>query len=80
MTSENLITVPLETSLEDAEKLLHEHRIEKLLVVNEEGDLAGLITVKDIKKKQQYPNACKDKNGRLRVAAAVGVSGDTEEG
>ena len=79
MTSENLITVPLETSLEDAEKLLHQHRIEKLLVVNEEGDLAGLITVKDIKKKQQYPNACKDKNGRLRVAAAVGVSGDTEE-
>ena len=79
MTSDNLITVPLETSLEDAEKLLHEHRIEKLLVVNEEGDLAGLITVKDIKKKQQYPNACKDRNGRLRVAAAVGVSGDTEE-
>ena len=79
MTSENLITVPLETSLEDAEKLLHEHRIEKLLVVNEKGDLAGLITVKDIKKKQQYPNACKDRNGRLRVAAAVGVSGDTEE-
>ena len=79
MTSENLITVPLETSLEDAEKLLHEHRIEKLLVVNEEGDLEGLITVKDIKKKQQYPNACKDRNGRLRVAAAVGVSGDTEE-
>ena len=65
--------------LDDAEKLLHEHRIEKLLVVNEEGDLAGLITVKDIKKKQQYPNACKDRNGRLRVAAAVGVSGDTEE-
>ena len=58
---------------------MHEHRIEKLLVVNEEGDLAGLITVKDIKKKQQYPNACKDRNGRLRVAAAVGVSGDTEE-
>ena len=79
MTSENLITVPLETSLEDAEKILHEHRIEKLLVVNEDGDLAGLITVKDIKKKQQYPNACKDRNGRLRVAAAVGVSGDTEE-
>ena len=79
MTAENLITVPLDTSLEDAEKLLHEHRIEKLLVVNESGDLAGLITVKDIKKKQQYPHACKDKNGRLRVAAAVGVAGDTGE-
>ena len=79
MTSDNLITVPLDTSLDDAEKLLHEHRIEKLLVVNESGDLAGLITVKDIKKKQQYPHACKDKNGRLRVAAAVGVSGDTAE-
>ena len=79
MTSDNLITVPLDTSLEDAEKLLHEHRIEKLLVVNESGDLAGLITVKDIKKKQQYPHACKDRNGRLRVAAAVGVAGDTAE-
>ena len=79
MTADNLITVPLDTSLEDAEKLLHEHRIEKLLVVNESGDLAGLITVKDIKKKQQYPDACKDRNGRLRVAAAVGVAGDTAE-
>jgi IMP dehydrogenase len=79
MTAENLITVPLDTSLEDAEKLLHKHRIEKLLVINESGDLAGLITVKDIKKKQQYPHACKDKNGRLRVAAAVGVAGDTSE-
>ena len=79
MTADNLITVPLDTSLEDAEKLLHEHRIEKLLVVNESGDLAGLITVKDIKKKQQYPHACKDRNGRLRVAAAVGVAGDTAE-
>ena len=79
MTSENLITVPLDTSLEDAEKLLHKHRIEKLLVVNDSGDLAGLITVKDINKKQQYPAACKDNNGRLRVAAAVGVAGDTNE-
>ena len=79
MTSENLITVPLDTSLEDAEELLHKHRIEKLLVVNDSGDLAGLITVKDINKKQQYPAACKDKNGRLRVAAAVGVAGDTNE-
>ena len=79
MTSENLITVPLDTSLEDAEKLLHKHRIEKLLVVNDSGDLAGLITVKDINKKQQYPAACKDNNGRLRVAAAVGIAGDTSE-
>ena len=79
MTSENLITVPLDTSLEDAEELLHKHRIEKLLVVNDSGDLAGLITVKDINKKQQYPSACKDSNGRLRVAAAVGVAGDTTE-
>ena len=79
MTSENLITVPLDTSLKDAEELLHKHRIEKLLVVNDSGDLAGLITVKDINKKQQYPAACKDNNGRLRVAAAVGVAGDTNE-
>lgn len=79
MTSENLITVPLDTSLEDAEELLHKHRIEKLLVVNDTGDLAGLITVKDINKKQQYPAACKDNNGRLRVGAAVGVAGDTIE-
>ena len=79
MTTKNLITVPLNTSLDDAEKLLHEHRIEKLLVVDDNGKLAGLITVKDIKKKQLYPNACKDKNGRLRVAAAIGVASDTEE-
>ena len=79
MTSNDLVTVPLETSLEDAEELLHKHRIEKLLVVDNTGELAGLITVKDIKKKQQYPNACKDRNGRLRVAAAVGVAGDTFE-
>ena len=79
MTSNDLVTVPLETSLEDAEELLHKHRIEKLLVVDDTGELAGLITVKDIKKKQQYPNACKDRNGRLRVAAAVGVAGDTFE-
>ena len=79
MTANDLVTVPLDTSLEDAEEILHKHRIEKLLVVDDTGDLAGLITVKDIKKKQQYPNACKDRNGRLRVAAAVGVSGDTLE-
>ena len=63
----------------DSEELLHKHRIEKLLVVDDSGMLAGLITVKDIKKKQQYPNACKDSNGRLRVSAAIGVSGDTYE-
>ena len=79
MTSDDLVTVPMNTSLKDAEELLHKHRIEKLLVVDDLGELAGLITVKDIKKKQQYPNACKDQNGRLRVAAAVGVSGDTFE-
>ena len=79
MTANDLVTVPLDTSLEDAEELLHKHRIEKLLVVDDTGELAGLITVKDIKKKQQYPNACKDRNGRLRVAAAIGVSGDTLE-
>ncbi len=79
MTTNDLVTVPLNTSLEDAEELLHKHRIEKLLVVDDTGELAGLITVKDIKKKQQFPNACKDRNGRLRVLAAVGVSGDTFE-
>ena len=79
MTANDLVTVPLDTSLEDAEELLHKHRIEKLLVIDDTGELAGLITVKDIKKKQQYPNACKDRNGRLRVVAAVGVSGDTLE-
>lgn len=77
MTSENLITVPEGTTLEDAAHILHEHRIEKLLVVNEEGELRGLITVKDIQKKLDYPNACKDEAGRLRVAAAVGVGPDT---
>jgi IMP dehydrogenase len=79
MTANDLVTVPLNTSLKEAEELLHKHRIEKLLVVDADGDLAGLITVKDIKKKQQFPNACKDDNGRLRVAAAIGVSGDTLE-
>ena len=79
MTANDLVTVPLDTSLEDAEELLHKHRIEKLLVVDDTGELAGLITVKDIKKKQQYPNACKDRNGRLRVVAAVGVAVDTRE-
>ena len=77
MTSENLITVPEGTTLEDAAVILHQHRIEKLLVVNDAGELRGLITVKDIQKKLDYPHACKDAEGRLRVAAAVGTGPDT---
>ena len=77
MTSENLITVPEGTTLEEAAEILHEHRIEKLLVVNGAGELRGLITVKDIQKKLDYPNSCKDEEGRLRVAAAVGVGAET---
>jgi IMP dehydrogenase len=76
MTKENLITVPVGTTLEDAEKILHEHRVEKLLVVDDKYNLKGLITVKDIQKKLKYPNAAKDSHGRLRVAAAIGASGD----
>src|SRR6202167_2405781 len=76
MTKENLITVPVGTTLEDAEKILHEHRVEKLLVVDDKYNLKGLITVKDIQKKLKYPNAAKDTHGRLRVAAAIGASGD----
>ncbi len=77
MTSENLITVPEGTTLEEAAEKLHQHRIEKLLVVNEAGELRGLITVKDIQKKLDYPLASKDRYGRLRVAAAVGVGAET---
>ena len=77
MTSRNLVTVPEGTTLEDAAQILHEHRIEKLLVVNDAGELRGLITVKDIQKKLDYPAACKDEVGRLRVAAAVGVGPET---
>jgi len=77
MTSENLITVPEGTTLEESAEILHKHRIEKLLVVNGKGELRGLITVKDIQKKLDYPNACKDEAGRLRVAAAVGVGAET---
>ncbi len=77
MTSENLVTVPEGTTLEDAAHILHKHRIEKLLVVNDDGELRGLITVKDIQKKLDYPDASKDEAGRLRVAAAVGVGPDT---
>jgi IMP dehydrogenase len=79
MTKEDLITTPVGTSLETAKELLHQHRIEKLLVVDRQGNLKGLITVKDIQKQIKYPNACKDALGRLRVAAAVGVSADLAE-
>ena len=76
MTKENLITVAVGTTLEDAEKILHEHRVEKLLVVDDSYNLKGLITVKDIQKKLKYPNAAKDSQGRLRVGAAIGATGD----
>ncbi len=76
MTREKLITVPVGTTLEEAERILHQHRIEKLPVVDENYVLKGLITVKDIQKKIQYPHAAKDSRGRLRVGAAVGVTGD----
>lgn len=76
MTKENLITAPVGTTLDDAEKILQRHRIEKLPVVDENGILRGLITFKDISKKRKYPFACKDELGRLRVGAAVGVGGD----
>ncbi|MBV8207206.1 MAG: IMP dehydrogenase [Acidobacteria bacterium] len=76
MTREDLITVPVGTTLEEAEKILHKHRVEKLLVVDEKYNLKGLITVKDIQKKLKYPNAAKDAQGRLRCGAAVGATGD----
>lgn len=76
MTRENLVTTPVGTTLEQAEEILQRHRIEKLLVVDDEGRLKGLITVKDILKKKKFPYAVKDSYGRLRVGAAVGVSGD----
>ncbi len=79
MTSDRLITVPLGTSLEDAKRHLHEHRIEKLLVVDDNNVLVGLITMKDIDKVQKYPNACKDSKGRLRVGAAIGIGKESEE-
>lgn len=77
MTKENLITASVGTTLEEAEAILQAHKIEKLPVVDENFILKGLITVKDIQKKKQHPNACKDELGRLRVGAAVGVSSDT---
>ena len=73
MTKENLITAPVGTTLDEAREVLHQHRIEKLLVVDGNGDLKGLITVKDIQKARRYPNAAKDPLGRLRVGAAIGV-------
>jgi len=76
MTKDNLITVPVGTTLAEAEKILHKHRVEKLLVVDEKYNLKGLITVKDIQKKLKYPNAAKDSHGRLRVGAAIGATGD----
>ena len=76
MTKNNLITVPVGTTLEDAETILHQHRVEKLLVVNDQYELKGLITVKDIQKKLKYPNASKDEQGRLRVGGAIGATGD----
>lgn len=76
MTKENLITVPVGTTLEQAEEILHQHRVEKLLVVNDAYELKGLITVKDIQKKLKYPNSSKDAKGRLRVAGAIGATGD----
>ncbi len=79
MTSTNLVTAPLGTTLEEAEVILQKHKIEKLPVVDKNGKLKGLITFKDIQKKKRYPNACKDKHGRLRVGAAVGVTPDTME-
>ncbi len=73
MTKENLVTAPVGITLEESKELLHKHRIEKLLVVNDKGELKGLITIKDIEKIKKYPNSCKDDLGRLRVGAAVGV-------
>ena len=77
MTKENLITAPVGTSLADAQKILGRHRIEKLPIVDKDGYLKGLITIKDIEKSIQYPNSARDKNGRLLVGAAVGTSANT---
>ena len=79
MTKDKLVTVKEGVDLDEAKELLHRHRIEKLLVVDDNFNLKGLITVKDIEKRTQYPNACKDQRGRLRVGAAVGVGPDWEE-
>lgn len=79
MTKENLVTVPVGTTLDDAREMFHQHKVEKLLVVDADFRLKGLITVKDIQKLIKYPNACKDDLGRLRVGAAIGVGKDTAE-
>lgn len=79
MTKENLVTVPQGTDLDTAKEILHKHRIEKLLIVDDKYMLKGMITVKDIMKKLQFPHACKDARGRLRVAAAVGVGSDLDK-
>jgi len=79
MTREKLVTAPVGTTLEEAKEILHQHRIEKLPVVDEDFNLKGLITIKDIEKRIKYPNACKDVLGRLRVGAAVGVGADELE-
>jgi IMP dehydrogenase len=76
MTKDNLITVPVGTTLDEAERILQTHRIEKLLVVDKDFNLKGLITVKDIQKKIEFPSATKDEHGRLRVGAAIGATGD----
>src|SRR5690349_24625980 len=77
MTHEDLITVPLGTTLDEAREILHQHKVEKLLVVDRDYRLKGLITVKDIQKAVKYPNACKDALGRLRCGAAIGVAKDS---
>jgi len=77
MTDSHLVTAPVGTTLERAEQILQKHKIEKLPVVDKNGKLKGLITFKDIQKKKSHPSACKDKHGRLRVGAAVGVTSDT---
>ena len=79
MTKENLVTAPVGTSLADAQKILGKHRIEKLPIVDKDGYLKGLITIKDIEKSIQYPNSARDKNGRLLVGAAVGTAANTME-
>jgi IMP dehydrogenase len=79
LTKDNLVTAPVGTSLEEAKEILQRHKIEKLPIVDDDYNLKGLITIKDIEKARQYPNAAKDSHGRLRVAAAVGTGADTME-
>ena len=76
MTKDNLITAPVGTNLEDAQKILAKHKIEKLPIVDAEGNLKGLVTIKDIKKAVKYPNSCRDSAGRLVAGAGVGVTAD----